>query len=70
MSLGIGQSEKLRTLSLSKIQYFRRLFLELVKWVASIILCINFMFILQPAKGTILLLFRWYVTKGLLSNKF
>ncbi|MDR0680863.1 MAG: glycosyltransferase [Dysgonamonadaceae bacterium] len=68
MGLGIGISEKLRTLPLSKIQYFKRLFLELVKWSASIILCAGFILIFQPVKGTVLLLFRWYVTKGLLSK--
>jgi glycosyltransferase involved in cell wall biosynthesis len=69
MGLGIGQSEKLRTLSSSKTQYLKRLFLELFKWIASIILCISFMLELHPLKGFVLLLFRWYVTKGLLFNK-
>jgi glycosyltransferase involved in cell wall biosynthesis len=68
MGLGIGQSEKLRTLSVSKTQYIIRLFLELIKWAASIILCLGFVCKLQPSKGTVLLLFRQYVTKGLLSE--
>jgi glycosyltransferase involved in cell wall biosynthesis len=67
MGLGIGQSEKLRTFSFSRKSYFKRLCLELIKWAASIILCIGFILKLQPSKGMILLVFRRYVTKGLLS---
>ncbi|MDR1339832.1 MAG: glycosyltransferase [Prevotellaceae bacterium] len=68
MGLGIGQSEKLRTSSLSGKSYFKRLCLELVKWGGSIVLCLGFILKLQPSKGMILLVFRWHVTRGLLSS--
>lgn len=66
LALGIGQSEKLRTMKISRKAYFRRLFSEAIKWGASGILCVGYMLRLQPTKGTILLFFRWYVTRGLL----
>jgi glycosyltransferase involved in cell wall biosynthesis len=66
---GVGMSEKLRTLDISKTTYFKRLVSEFVKWVASIVLCMGFCMKFQPQKGTKLLLFRWNVTKGLLYFK-
>ena len=42
MGQGIGISEKLRTLKISKSQYLKRLCLELVKWGGSVILFIKF----------------------------
>jgi glycosyltransferase involved in cell wall biosynthesis len=66
MGLGIEMSEKLRTLDISKIIYLKRLMIESVKWVASILLLLIFLIKCQPQKGTKLILFRWNVTKGLL----
>jgi hypothetical protein len=66
MGQGVGKSEKLRTLDISKIAYFKRLFSEFIKWAASIVLFVWYCLIFQPQKGTKLLLFRWNVTKGLL----
>jgi glycosyltransferase involved in cell wall biosynthesis len=68
LTYSIGQSERIRTRNISTLKYLKRLVLELFKWIASIVLCVRFMLKLQPSKGTMLLLFRWYVTKGLLSN--
>jgi glycosyltransferase involved in cell wall biosynthesis len=68
LTFSMGQSERLRTLSISRIAYFKRLFSELIKWGASLVLFVGFCFKLQPQKGTKLLLFRWNVTKGLLKN--
>ncbi|MCL2246816.1 MAG: glycosyltransferase [Lentimicrobiaceae bacterium] len=65
---GIGMSEKLRTLSISKSCYFKRLVSEKIKWIASLILFIGFVMARQPQKGSVLLLFRWNVTKGLCSR--
>jgi glycosyltransferase involved in cell wall biosynthesis len=67
MAKGIGKSEKIRTLEISRCNYRKRLFSEIVKWMASILLCIGYILKFQPSKGIILLFFRWNVTKGLLS---
>jgi glycosyltransferase involved in cell wall biosynthesis len=65
---GIGMSEKLRTLNISRGRYVKRIFSELIKWAASFVLFCGFVLILKPQKGTVLLLFRWNVTKGLFSQ--
>ena len=68
LTLSIGQSERIRTLDISKITYIKRLCAELVKWTATIILFLGFCLKFQTQKGTKLLLFRKNVTKGLLFN--
>ena len=42
LTLSIGKSEKLRTLSVSRTAYAQRIVEEIVKWVASILLCLGF----------------------------
>jgi len=64
--LGVGISEKIRTLKISKSCYTKRIFSELIKWMATFVLFAGFMIAFKPQKGTVLLLFRWNVTKGLL----
>ena len=66
LTFSIGQSERMRTLSVSKLKYLKRLFFELIKWSGSFVLFAGFCAKLQWQKGTKLLLFRWNVTKGLL----
>ena len=66
MGQGVGMSEKLRTLGLSKTVYIKRIFSEGIKWIASIILCLGYTLSLKPKKGTILITFRWNVSKGLI----
>ena len=68
MGLGVGMSEKLRTLDISKSAYIKRLFSEKIKWCASIVLFFGFLMKFQCQKGAKLLLFRWNVTRGLLSK--
>lgn len=63
---GIGTSEKLRTLNISKGKYVKRLSMELVKWGGSVALFLRFALLGQFTKGSMLLVFRWNVTKGLL----
>lgn len=65
---GIGMSEKLRTLNISKLCYVKRIFSEMVRWMASFVLFFSFAIIFQPQKGTVLLIFRWSVTQGLFSK--
>ncbi|MDR0364385.1 MAG: glycosyltransferase [Bacteroidales bacterium] len=69
LSIAIGIGEKKRTLSISKKKYIFRLFQEVIKWGASIILFIGYSLILQPKKGWKLLQFRWYLSKGLFGKK-
>ncbi len=64
----IGKSERVRTLSVSKKKYRMRLLSEAVKWGGTIVLCLFHLLRLRPASGRKLLIFRYYVTKGLLQN--
>lgn len=68
LTLSIGKSEKLRTLSVSKTAYYVRIAEEIVKWVASLILCGGFLLRFAPSKGIKLLQFRLNVTKGLIGG--
>lgn len=63
---GVGMSERIRTLAVSKWKYLNRLFSELVKWGGTIVLWVISVFQGKPAKGRSLVLFRFHVTKRLL----
>ena len=65
----IGVSEYYRTRRISKGKYFKRLVSEGVKWGASCVLWVGFLFKLTPAKGNRIIRFRWNVTCGLLTGK-
>ena len=66
LGYGVGQSEKLRTRNISFCNYTKRLMTELVKWGGTIILLLFYALSCRPAKGIILVHFRYNVTKGLL----
>jgi len=66
LTLSAGQGERIRTLQISKTKYFKRLFLECIKWGVSCVLCLGYMLALAPQKGFKLIVFRWNVSKGLL----
>jgi succinoglycan biosynthesis protein len=68
LTLSIGKSEKLRTLSVSRAAYAKRIVEEIVKWGASILLCLGFCLQLSPGKGIKLLQFRFNVSKGLIAG--
>jgi glycosyltransferase involved in cell wall biosynthesis len=68
LTYSMGQSERMRTLSISRQKYCKRLLNEWIKWMVVIGLCIGFCLIFKGQKGIKLLLFRWYVSKGLLSK--
>ena len=68
LTYSIGKSERIRTLSVSKKEYQKRLINEGVKWAASLVLCFGYTITLSPQKGIRLLQFRWNVTKGLLGK--
>ena len=65
LGYGVGVSERLRTLDLGKIAYCKRIASELVKWCGTIVLLLKYVILLQPQKGTVLVRFRFNVTKGL-----
>ena len=66
LTISIGQSEKTRTLQLSKLKYCKRLFLEGIKWGATILLVIGYVLLLSTQKAWKLLQFRWNVSRGLI----
>ena len=66
LTYSIGISERIRTLSVSKMFFAKRLFQEKIKWAASIILFCLFLTKGKISKGKKLLEFRYNVTKGLL----
>jgi glycosyltransferase involved in cell wall biosynthesis len=68
MGLGIGRSERVRTLDIGKSAFVGRLFQEAIKWCATLILFAGYFIAGKPPKGLILLQFRWNVTKGFLSK--
>ena len=63
----IGVSERQRTLAISTNKYIKRLFFELCKWCATIILLVCYTLLCSPNKGWKLVLFRRNVTRGLFS---
>lgn len=69
LALGVGKSERARTLHLSTLDYRKRLLAELIKWVATLVLFVLYAITLRPSKGAMLILFRRYVSVGLLTKK-
>lgn len=69
MALGIGKSERIRTLNISFFFFYKRLFAEIMKWSASCLLYIYYLLLFTPSKGFILIYFRWHVTRGLFMPK-
>ena len=68
MGEGVGKSERIRTLSISKSKYLGRLFSELIKWGGTFVLWLGFAITGQFEKGNILIAFRKKVTSGLLKK--
>ena len=65
---GVGRSERIRTLGVSKWKYLKRLFSELVKWGGTAVLWLGFAIKGQFERGNILFTFRRKVTSGLLKE--
>lgn len=64
---GVGMSERLRTLTISKAAYLQRLLAECVKWGGTLVLWLYYTIQGHHAKGDVLVLFRSQVTRGLIS---
>lgn len=66
VTCGIGESERRRTLAISKSEYAKRLFKEAVKWGGTLVLWVIYLIRLKPACGNMLVRFRWNVSRKLL----
>lgn len=65
-AVGIGFSEMCRAKNISTGEYALSLFLETLKWGASFFLSLLYLITLRPVKALRLVVFRWYVSSGLL----
>lgn len=65
---GVGKSERIRTLGISRWKYLKRLLSEGFKWGGTLVLWLLFALKGQPEKGNILVTFRRMVTSGLLKE--
>jgi len=66
-ALGVGKSEWNRVKSQNLIKQTSRILIEIYKWIASIILSLYFIFTFKFHKGIMIIKFRYWVSKGLLS---
>ena len=69
LGYGVGVSERLRTITINKKSFIIRIVLELIKWIATLILLCLYTIQGSPQKGYILVIFRKNVTLGLLNKK-
>lgn len=67
LAYGVGVSEHLRTRHIGASAYYKRLFMECIKWGGTIVLWLYYTIQGKLTKGNILVLFRYHVTKGLFS---
>lgn len=67
MGIGIGISEQIRAKNLGNNSYYFSIIKEALKWLVSFILALFYLF-LSKEKSTMLLLFRSWVTAGLLNK--
>ena len=65
---GVGKSERIRTLSISRWAYVKRIVSEIIKWGGTLVLWMGYALSGQMEKGNILLVFRRMVTSGLLKE--
>ncbi|MCD7976214.1 MAG: glycosyltransferase [Tannerellaceae bacterium] len=66
IAYGIGKSERIRTYSSHKKAYLYRFCVEIFKWFASVALWIAYFVTGRLKKGNKIILFRYYITKGLI----
>lgn len=68
LTCGIGESERRRTLSISRTAYISRLFREAVKWGGTLVLWVGYLIKGRPSCGNKLVRFRTNVTSRLLGR--
>jgi|YNPMSStandDraft_1061717.scaffolds.fasta_scaffold00797_11 glycosyltransferase involved in cell wall biosynthesis len=66
-SIGVGLSEQLR-LKNEKFGFLTKIFSEFYKWAISILLLLFYTICFNPAKGIMLIKFRYWILVGLLSK--
>ncbi len=64
-ALGTGNSERYRVKNEGFGSTMKRYFMEFVKWAGSFVLFFIYLFKGKPAKGNMIIKFRWWVSKGL-----
>jgi hypothetical protein len=65
LAKGIGRSERIRTLSISKSEYRKLLWSESKKWAGTIVLAVYYFLLLKFQKARMLLKFRYWVSQGI-----
>ena len=65
-AIGNGMSERIRAKSEGFISVLKRLIKEKIMWAGSMVLWWIYLFKGKPAKGAMIIRFRWWVTKGFL----
>lgn len=65
---GVGVSERLRTQNIGTWCFVKRCLMECVKWCGTLLIALYYAMRLQWPKGRILIHFRRYVTRGLMTN--
>lgn len=68
LSCSIGVSERIRTCSVSRSAYGRRMVLEGIKWGATLVLSLGYLLRFQYEKAKKLVEFRYHVTRGLIGR--
>lgn len=68
LSKMIGQSEQVRTRSLSRWRYLGRLFSELIKWAGTLLISLGYILTGRASMAQYLCIMRWNVTKGLVGR--
>lgn len=63
---GIGQSEKIRALDIKKTEIYKSYLKEVFKWGASLFLFLFYVINFSPAKAKMIIMFRYWVTNGML----
>jgi glycosyltransferase involved in cell wall biosynthesis len=66
ITLAIGKSERIRTLSISQSAYCKKILSEIIKWGGSVVLFFYYTVRGQYSKGQKLLQFRYNVMRGLI----
>ena len=64
--IGTGKSERIRCSKEGGFSYIKRLFIELMKWGASLLIALYYLITLHYQRAKMILLFRYWVTLGLL----
>lgn len=64
--IGTGKSERIRCSKEGGLSYIKRLIIELMKWGASLLIALYYLFTLHYQRAKMILLFRYWVTLGLL----